>query len=47
MRIGAAGYVLKTRVLHDLLPAARAAMADKEFLSFKILPGPEIETPEE
>ena len=38
MRIGAAGYITKEDALRDLLPAVKAAVADQEFLSFKILP---------
>ncbi len=41
MRLGAAGYVLKPRVLSDLLPAVKAAVANEEFLRFTIFPGPE------
>jgi DNA-binding NarL/FixJ family response regulator len=47
LRIGAAGYVTKADALRDLLPAVRDAMADREFLSFSILPEPQTDLPEE
>jgi DNA-binding NarL/FixJ family response regulator len=47
LRIGAAGYVTKADALRDLLPAVRGAMADREFLSFSILPEPQTDLPEE
>ena len=47
LRIGAAGYITKEDALRDLLPAVRAAVADREFLSFTILPEPQSDLPEE
>ena len=47
LRIGAAGYITKADALRDLLPAVRAAVADREFLSFTILPEPQTDLPEE
>ena len=47
LRIGAAGYITKADALRDLLPAVRAAVADREFLSFTILPEPQSDLPEE
>jgi len=47
LRIGAAGYITKEDALRDLLPAVRAAVADQEFVSFRILPEPWTDIPEE
>ncbi len=47
LRIGAAGYITKSDALRDLLPAVRAAVADEEFVSFRILPDTWTDTPEE
>jgi DNA-binding NarL/FixJ family response regulator len=47
VRIGAAGYITKSDALRDLLPAVRAAVADEEFVSFRILPDTWTDTPEE
>lgn len=47
LRIGAAGYITKNDALRDLLPAVRAAVADQEFLRFRILPDMWTDTPEE
>ena len=47
LRIGAAGYITKEDALRDLLPAVRAAVADQEFLSFRILPEAQADLPEE
>ncbi len=47
LRIGAAGYITKSDALRDLLPAVRAAVADEEFLSFRILPDIWTDIPEE
>jgi DNA-binding NarL/FixJ family response regulator len=38
LRVGAAGYVIKMHAARDLLRAVRAALADREFLSFTVLP---------
>jgi DNA-binding NarL/FixJ family response regulator len=38
LRVGAAGYVIKMHAARDLLIAVRAALADREFLSFTVLP---------
>ena len=38
LRIGAAGYIAKVDVERDLLRAVIAAVADEEFLSFRVLP---------
>ncbi|HTF42925.1 MAG TPA: response regulator transcription factor [Terriglobales bacterium] len=46
LRIGA-GFIAKADVLHDLLPAVRAAVADQEFLRFTILPEAQTDLPEE
>lgn len=47
LRVGAAGYVTKMDAARDLLRAVRAALADREFLSFTILPDPETDITEE
>jgi DNA-binding NarL/FixJ family response regulator len=47
LRIGATGYITKEDALRDLLPAVRAAVADRDFLSFTILPEPQSDLPEE
>lgn len=47
LRIGAAGYITKEDALRDLLPAVRSAVADQEFLSFRILPEAQTDLPEE
>jgi DNA-binding NarL/FixJ family response regulator len=46
LRIGA-GFIAKADVLHDLLPAVRAAAAGQEFLRFTILPEAQTDLPEE
>jgi len=47
LRVGAAGYITKADAARDLLNAVRAAMADREFLSFTVLPEPETDMTEE
>ncbi len=47
LRIGAAGYILKTHVLRELLNAVRAVVRDEDFLRFTILPDTETDPPEE
>jgi DNA-binding NarL/FixJ family response regulator len=47
LRIGAAGYITKTDALRDLLPAVRAAVTDRDFLSLTVLPEPGTDLSEE
>ena len=47
LRIGAAGFILKTKVLRELMRAVRAVVGDEEFLRFTILPDTETDLPEE
>jgi DNA-binding NarL/FixJ family response regulator len=43
LRIGAAGYVLKSAAGHDLLPAIRAALLGEEFVRFTVSPDSPLE----
>jgi len=47
LRVGAAGYIVKKDAARDLLRAVRAAVADREYLSFTVLPEPETDITEE
>ena len=47
LRIGAVGYIAKADALRDLLPAVRTALADQEYLRFRILPEAQTDLPEE
>ena len=47
LRVGAAGYIAKMDAARDLLKAVRAAVADREFLSFTVLPEPGTDLLEE
>jgi DNA-binding NarL/FixJ family response regulator len=47
LRVGAAGYITKMDAGRNLLKAVKAALADREFLSFTVLPEPETDMTEE
>jgi DNA-binding NarL/FixJ family response regulator len=47
LRMGAAGYILKSNAVSELLKAVRAAVRERDFLSFTILPEAETDLPEE
>jgi DNA-binding NarL/FixJ family response regulator len=44
LRIGAAGYVVKSDAVNDLVPAMRAALLGEEFIRFKIAPDASTES---
>ena len=39
LRIGAAGYVVKSEAMDNLLPAMRAALGGEDFIRFTVSPG--------
>jgi DNA-binding NarL/FixJ family response regulator len=47
LRVGAAGYIVKKDAARDLLNAVRAAVTDREYLRFTVLPKPETDFNEE
>jgi DNA-binding NarL/FixJ family response regulator len=47
LRMGAVGYIAKANASRHLLLAVKAAMANEEFLSFRILPEIQKDLPEE